>query len=219
MSGDNKEQYPDDELVMMSALQHYCFCPRQCALIHVDGVWRDNYLTACGNQLHERVDKRGTETRGDVKCVTSLRLVSRRLGVMGVADMVELHRNDFGEWHAYPVEYKHGKPKAHRADEVQLCAQAMALEEMRSEEILEGSLFYGATRRRMVVKFDDELRRLTAKIATAVHELIRADNIPAAVYTKACEACSLIDECRPKETDGSVSAKSWMSKCMNEVGA
>ncbi|MGN0854944.1 MAG: CRISPR-associated protein Cas4 [Kiritimatiellia bacterium] len=207
----------DDELVMISALQHYCFCPRQCALIHVEEAWRENYLTAAGRLLHERVDRRGSETRGDIKTVAALRLVSRRLGVTGIADMVELHRAD-GVWRAYPVEYKHGRPKAHRADEVQLCAQAMALEEMRGEEIVEGALFYGAVRRRMVVRFDRELRRLTEATARAVHELIDKGEIPPAVYSPACEACSVYEVCRPREFNGRISAKDWTRRIMEAEG-
>ena len=203
----------DDELVMMSALQHYCFCPRQCALNHIDQVWSVNYLTASGHLLHERVDQRASETRGDVKCLTSLRLVSRRLGVIGIADMVELHRVD-GIWRSYPVEYKHGHPKAHRADEVQLCAQAMALEEMRGEEILEGALFYGTVRRRMVVQFDQELRQLTSATAKSAHELISKGEIPPAVYMPTCDACSLYEVCRPKEFNGRISAKAWTRRLM-----
>ncbi len=208
----------DDELVMMSALQHYCFCPRQCALIHVEGVWRENYLTASGRQLHERVDRRGSESRPDIKNLTALKLVSRQLGVTGVADMVELHRTESG-WRAYPVEYKHGRPKAHRADEVQLCAQAICLEEMRGEHISEGALFYGSTRRRIVVRFDEELRQLTAQIASSVHDLIRSGKTPPPVFSKACEACSLYDDCRPQEMSKGISVRKWICGRLAEVGA
>ena len=138
---------PNESPVMLSALQHYLFCPRQCALIHVEGVWSENYLTAAGRQLHERVDRKRAETRKDVHLATALRLVSNRLGLIGVADMVEFHRQESqlnangicvaarlpgrtGFWRPFPVEYKHGSTKAHRADEVQLCAQALCLEEM-----------------------------------------------------------------------------------------
>lgn len=208
----------DDELVVMSALQHYCFCPRQCALIHIDQVWSENYLTASGRLLHEHVDHRGSESRGDVKKFTSLRLVSHRLGVMGVADMVELHRYDDGSWHAYPVEYKHGRPNSFGADEVQLCAQAMALEEMRGEEIPEGSLFYGTTRHRLVVQFDAALRQRTQEIADRVHELIRCGKTPPAVFKSACRACSMYDYCRPMEKSMGQSAQKWIDTQLNEAG-
>ena len=209
---------PDDELIMMSALQHYAFCPRQCALIHVEDVWRDNYFTSSGNVLHEKVHSKTAETRRDVKQLTSLRLISRRLGVMGVADMVELHRRADG-WHAYPVEYKRGRPMANRADEIQLCAQAMALEEMRHEQIPEGALFYGATRRRMAVNFDDELRDLTMQTAQAVREMIAAGRTPPARYSPACEACSLIDICHPKTMDGGRSARQWLDSRLDREGS
>ena len=158
--------YEDGECVMISALQHYLFCPRQCALIHVENIWSENYLTSAGRVMHERVDSGVMETRHDIHLATSLRLVSRRLGITGVADIVEFHRvmeqNDRaiddaertavrlprrdGWWRPFPVEYKRGKPKPHRADEVQLCAQAICLEEMLSLKVEKGALFYGETR-------------------------------------------------------------------------
>ena len=150
-------------MIMLSALQHAVFCMRQCALIHLEGIWTENHLTATGRILHERVDNGMHETRRDVRLATALRLVSRRLGVIGIADMVEFHRVGeggaplpglSGRWMPFPVEYKHGKPKIHRADEVQLCAQAMCLEEMLNVEVPSGALFYGTTRRRMEVRFD-----------------------------------------------------------------
>lgn len=207
----------EEDLLPLSALQHYCFCPRQCALIHVEQLWQENYLTSAGRLLHERVDRRGSETRCDLKQLTALRIVSHRLGVSGIADMVELHRVG-GRWAAYPVEYKHGQPKSHRADEIQLCAQAMALEEMRGEEIAEGALFYGAVRRRQTVRFDAPLRQLTAEVATAVHALVRTGVTPPPVYTKACEACSLYDLCRPREIGAKMSAKAWLRAQLQELG-
>ncbi len=208
---------PEDDFVMISALQHYCFCPRQCALIHVEGLWRNNALTVAGSQLHDRVDQQRQESRPGIKHLTALRLISRRLGVFGVADMVELHKTPSG-WQAYPVEYKHGKPKEHRADEVQLCAQAIALEEMRHETIPEGALFYGATRRRLTVHFDETLRTLTEHTARAVRALIDAGITPPPTYTPACEACSLYPLCRPKEVTSAHSAKLWIQCQLGEAG-
>lgn len=198
---------PDDELVMISALQHYMFCPRQCALIHIEGVWQENYLTANGRILHDKVDRRQTETRQNIRQATSLRIVSKRLGITGVADMVEFHLSD-GFWHSFPIEYKNGKPKEHRADEIQLCAQAIALEEMRNEEIPEGALFYGATRRRFPVRFDAVLRKLTQDTAESVRALIQKGETPAPEYTESCNACSLKDLCYPKCRRKS--AKKWI---------
>ena len=215
---------PDDELVMISALQHCLFCRRQCALIHIEGAWRENYLTATGRNLHEHVDRIGAETRRDVHVATALRLVSHRLGVMGVADMVEFHRvaqakgadgllvsvslpKRAGWWRPYPVEYKRGRPKAHRADEVQLCAQAICLEEMLGVVIPEGALFYGEPRRRTTVAFDGELRTLTEAVARDAHDLLRTGVTPPPVRTKGCEACSLKELCF-----GDVpSARAWIA--------
>lgn len=208
---------PEEDFVMISALQHYCFCPRQCALIHVEDLWRENALTIAGSLLHECVDQPRRESRPGIKHLTALRLVSHRLGVFGVADMVELHQTPQG-WRAYPVEYKHGKPKEHRADEVQLCAQAIALEEMRHESIPEGALFYGTTRRRLTVRFDETLRELTAQAARAVRALINAGTTPPPTYTPACEACSLYDLCRPKEIAEGASAKAWIHRQLVESG-
>lgn len=221
--------------VMISALQHYLFCPRQCALIHVEGVWSENYLTAAGRVMHERVDRKGAETRRDVHLATSLRLVSYRLGVSGVADMVEFHRVETasdedgtvvasalsgrsGWWKPFPVEYKRGAPKPHRADEVQLCAQAMCLEEMLGVSVKEGALYYGETRRRTVVTFDDELRELTENTASGVQELLSSHKTPEARWTKGCRACSLLDVCRPEDFSARDSARQWMRNQMEAAG-
>ena len=222
--------YSDDEMVMISALQHGLFCRRQCALIHLEGAWFENYLTATGRTMHERVHQTGAETRRDVHVATSLRLVSHRLGVTGEADMVEFHRAEpshdsegrtvaaqlpkrEGLWRPYPVEYKRGKPKAHRADEVQLCAQAMCLEEMLGVAVLEGALFYGEPRRRTVIAFDDELRALTESVARDVHALLSSGMTPPAVRTKACEACSLKELC----FDGAPSARAWLADQVDQL--
>ena len=225
---------PEESPVMLSALQHYLFCSRQCALIHVEGVWNENYLTAAGRQLHERVDRRGGETRKDVHLATALRLVSKRLGLAGVADMVEFHRQEIpqdesgqtvavrlpgrgGFWRPFPVEYKRGTPKSHRADEVQLCAQALCLEEMLGVSIAAGALFYGETRRRTDVAFDIELRSLTDDVARKVHALIHAGLTPPPVLTKGCQACSLLDVCRPGDVGGRDSASRWIKNQIDEV--
>jgi len=203
----------DGTVVMLSALQHYLFCPRQCALIHVEDAWDENYLTVSGRQLHERSDSGVCETRSDVHRATSLRLFSRRLGLAGVADVVEFHAvgavldgnktgavlpGRRGLWHPFPVEYKRGKPKSHRADEVQLCAQALCLEEMLNVSIEKGALFYGETRRREDVVFDESLRALTEETATAVRKLLEEGVTPEPVFTPGCEACSLAGRCQPQ---------------------
>ena len=188
--------YSEDELIPISALQHYLFCPRQCALIHLDQVWVENVFTAEGRLLHERADSGKSVARGDVKTVTGLLLSSRELGLSGKADVVEFHRQN-GQWHPFPVEYKRGRPKKHEADKVQLCAQALCLEEMLGLSVPEGALFYGATRRRQAVNFDDALRDLTSQTARAVHDLLQGGPLPPPRRDDACAACSLAGACLP----------------------
>jgi CRISPR-associated exonuclease Cas4 len=192
-------QVDDDDLIALSALQHYLFCPRQCALIHVEQAWAENRFTAEGRVLHEATAEPGREKRRGVRVVTAMPLVSRRLGVSGIADLVEMHRGADGGWHPFPVEYKRGRPKAHRADEVQLCAQAMALEEMFGVTLGTGALFYGETRRRLDVALDGVLRALTAQVARDTRSMLAAGATPAPVFQKRkCGSCSLADLCRPQ---------------------
>lgn len=206
----------DGETIPLSALQHYLFCPRQCALIHVEQAWAENRLTAEGRVLHEATSDIGTEKRRGVRVVTAMPLVSRRLGVSGIADLVEMHRGHDGGWRPFPVEYKRGKPKSHLADEVQLCAQAMALEEMFRVDISEGALFYGETRRRVHVPFDAALRGLTADVAARTRVLLAAAATPPAIYEKRCRACSLVDICQPKRLSRSASAAAWLARQLSE---
>jgi CRISPR-associated exonuclease Cas4 len=200
-----------DETIALSALQHYLFCPRQCALIHVEQIWSENLFTAEGRVLHEQADKPRAESRRGVRTVTAMPLSNADLGIAGIADVVEFHRVDEERVErAYPVEYKRGKPKAHRADEVQLCAQTLCLEYMLKQSIHEGALFYGKTRRRRIVSIDTELRALTISTIEAVRALIRNGNTPTARYeTSRCDSCSLIDDCRPQMLGRHASAKAW----------
>jgi CRISPR-associated exonuclease Cas4 len=187
-----------EDPIPISALQHAIYCLRQAALIHIERVWAENRFTAEGRVLHETTDEPGARQRRSVRRVTALPLACRRLHLAGVADVVEFHADENGET-PYPVEYKRGKPKLHRADEVQLCAQALCLEEMTGRTVPEGALFYGTTRRRAVVPFDSELRRLTEETAMSLRDLFQSGRIPPAVYRKdRCDACSLIEFCRPK---------------------
>jgi len=207
----------DDDLLPLSALQHHLFCPRQCALIHVEQAWAENSFTAEGRVLHAATSELGAETRRGVRVVTSMPLVSRRLGVSGIADLVELHTVEGGSWRPFPVEYKRGKPKAHRADEVQLCAQAMALEEMFDVELAEGALFYGEHRRRTSVTLDEALRALTSEVASATRTAIRSGHTPPPVYAKAkCGRCSLLDLCQPRRLVRPQSASVWLARQIAE---
>jgi CRISPR-associated exonuclease Cas4 len=205
-------------LIPLSALQHYLFCPRQCALIHVEQLWSENRFTAEGRILHEATAQAGVEMRRGVRTVAAMPIASRSLGVSGIADVVEMHKDEAGRWRPFPVEYKRGKPKAHRADEVQLCAQAIALEEMFAVELTEGALFYGETRRRVGVPLDAQLRALTAQVAAEARRMIAAGATPAAVFEKRkCGACSLVELCRPQQLSRPRSAAAWLSRRMGEL--
>ncbi|WP_240512310.1 CRISPR-associated protein Cas4 [Pseudoruegeria sp. SK021] len=177
----------------LSALQHWLFCPRQCALIHVERLWAENLFTVEGRVLHDRADSGTSESRDGIRTLRSVQLGSNRHGLHGVADVVEMR----GAM-PYPVEYKRGRPKAHRADEVQLCAQGLCLEEMMAQDVSEGALFYGKNRRRKVVAFDPDLRALTLRVADEARTAIVAGHVPPPVYeAKRCGACSLFNFCRP----------------------
>ena len=157
--------YSEDQLLPLSGLQHLLFCERQCALIHIEQIWNENLYTAEGRILHERVDRGGHETRCRVRIEYGLPIRSLSLGLIGKADVVEFHLQKDGIWQPYPVEYKRGRPKKAPWDKVQLCAQAMCLEEMLETQIAEGALFYGKTRRRQRVVFDEALRSETKAAA------------------------------------------------------
>lgn len=203
----------DSDLLPLSALQHYLFCPRQCALIHVERLWFENKFTAEGKVMHERVDKGGDRDRGSVRIEYSLRLVCRELGLVGQADVVEFHLADkaAGLWAPYPVEYKRGKPKKDNSDKVQLCAQGLCLEEMYQTSIPEGALFYGKTRRRQQVPFSEDLREETADTARRLHIMIRDRITPEPFYDSKCDSCSFVDFCMPRICKRK-SVKSYLEK-------
>ncbi|MEI6154378.1 MAG: CRISPR-associated protein Cas4 [Deltaproteobacteria bacterium] len=206
--------FSEDDLVMLSALQHYIFCPRQCALIHIEQTWEENRLTAEGRIMHERVHEEGNETRGSVKIARGVPLRSLRLGLVGKADVVEFHRIDKHTWQPFPVEYKRGKPKPDHSDSIQLCAQALCLEEMLAIPVPQGALFYGKTRRRLDVVFDEALRKETEETANKVHQLIESGTTPPPVYAKRCESCSLIGECLPEKMGKHASVKRYLMRMM-----
>ena len=189
-----------DDFIQLSALQHYVFCPRQCALIHVEDVWHGNVFTVRGDILHEKVDTDTYETRGTLKTVRGLRIHSTRLGIVGRADVVEFRKstNADGSPDVMPVEFKAGQPKDDLSDKVQLCAQALCLEEMMNTQVKRGAFFYGKIRRRVQVEIDDGLRKQTEEIIAAVHEIVSQNKVPAARYEKKCRNCSLADICMPK---------------------
>ena len=199
-----------DNPIPLSALQHAVYCLRQAALIHLERLWEENLFTAEGRVLHEAVDEPAAIRRKDVRRVNAMPLSCRRLGLAGTADLVEVRAGPDGET-AYPVEFKRGKPKLHHADEVQLCAQALCLEEMTGRPVPEGALFYAQTKRRKIVAFDAELRRLTEETAAALVKIFVTGETPAAHYrVETCRACSLLDLCRPKA--GARSARDWRNR-------
>jgi CRISPR-associated exonuclease Cas4 len=203
----------EDNLLPISGLQHLAFCRRQCALIHIESVWEENRLTAEGRLIHERAHDAETELLDGILIARGLRLVNRRLGLIGVADVVEFHPDGNGvvlpghrgEWRPFPVEYKRGKPKTHNADRIQLCAQALCLEEMLGVNIGEGALFYAQPHRREKVVFDDSLRQEVKYRAREFHALIRDAVVPVAEYDSRCRQCSLLDICQP-QGEGSAAA-------------
>lgn len=195
--------------VALSALQHYLYCPRQCALIHVERVWADNFSTAEGNALHEKAHSGLDETRPSVRITRSLPVWSDAHGLRGVCDIVEIHADGT----LLPIEYKRGRPKAHRADEIQLCGQAICLEasfEREPGSIRSGFLFYGKQQRRTAVHFDTDLRALTLDIAGKVRGMLDSGHTPAAEYNPTlCDRCSLIQLCQPKSMRLKRGAASW----------
>lgn len=199
--------YEPDDCLMISGLQHFRFCRRQWALIHIEQQWAENLRTVEGELMHERAhDESLRESRGDTIITRSLRVYSLTLGLSGQCDVVEFRRSAQGVplaghdglWLPYPVEYKRGKHKDDGCDELQLCAQAMCLEEMLCCTIDSGALFYGEPRRRTRVEFTDALRQEVIDDAAEMHELYRRGYTPRVKPTKSCNACSLKELCLPR---------------------
>lgn len=201
------------ELLPLSALQHLLYCERQCALIHLEREWAENYFTAEGRVLHERAHEGPDETRPGVRIARSLSVQSQTLGLFGYCDVVEFH----ADGRISVVEYKRGKPKEHRADEIQLCAQALCLEEMRQCTIPEGFLYYGKSRRRFEVPFDAALRTLTRETAERLHTMIASRQTPPPVFVaKKCSACSLLEICMPRLSKRPL-ASTWFKRRVSEM--
>jgi len=201
----------EDQLLPISALQHWLFCPRQCALIHLEQAWAENYLTADGRVLHEKAHAGPDESRAGIRTTRGMSVRSLRLGLSGQCDVVEFH----ADGQVLPVEYKRGKPKAHRADEVQVCAQSMCFEEMldlAAGAIQRACLFYGEHKRRHDVFLDPDLRLLTEDTAGQLHAMIHDRTTPQAEYESGkCDACSLIDPCQPHALRFKRGAQAWFS--------
>lgn len=208
----------DDDLVPISALQHFAFCERQCALIHLERVWAENELTAEGRVVHERVDLPGLSAAGRIARGVQLR--SDRLGLVGRADVVEfLPPADTGGTDVpFPVEFKRGRSSGRLADRVQLCAQAIALEEMTRVVVPRGALFYYASRRRVPVEFDAELRAYTEDIAARVRAMLQSGVLPKANLLAKCARCSMREACQPLGP-GEGNARQFLRDLVNDRGS
>ncbi len=201
------KEYDENDRLMISGIQHYAFCIRQWALIHIEQQWAENFRTVDGAILHKNAhDRTNNETRGDLLIMRGMAVSSPTLGISGECDVVEFMRDEAGVklhgreglWRPFPVEYKRGKPNKQAGDALQLCAQAMCLEEMLLCDIPRGALYYGEIRSREIVEFSEELRDTVRNYLIEMHELYRRGHTPTVKPTKACAACSLNELCVPK---------------------
>lgn len=222
--------YDDDQMLMLSGIQHYMYCPRQWALIHIEQQWGENRLTAEGQLLHENVDNPAyRQKNGDVITLRSVHIASYSLGLYGISDAVELlpsetpvdaitHPRYSGYWKPYPIEYKRDHRKPDERDEVQLTAQVICLEEMYGIHIPEAALFYNEPRHREVVTIDEHLRQLTYELSEAMHKTFESGLSPKAEERRGCRSCSLIDICVPELTK-KTSVSYYLKKMLDEETA
>lgn len=234
----SQEEFSQDDLIPISSIADLVFCERRAALHFLEGLWKENLFTAEGNILHEKTHEADTEMRKDVRIVRGLRLRSLKLGLSGMSDVVEFRRLDTplpedkserdmlpgvalhgvnGFWKPFPVEYKRGKLKHEKSFEIQLCAQAMCLEEMLNVRVAGGAIFYGKSMRRHDVAFTNELRQETEATARRMHDLIASEITPKPVYGKRCESCSIIEECLPRTIAKHKSVKKYLSGVLRET--
>lgn len=220
-----RDDYPEEEWLDLSGIQHFSYCPRQWALIHIEKQWADNFFTADGQVRHARVnDPSQTELRGDVLSVRALRVSSPSLGITGICDVVEFYANPDGavlngrpgRWIPYPVEYKRGKSKSIDADRLQLCCEALCLEEMLGVDCPEGALFYEQTHRREKVAIDRQLRDKTREDLARMHRLYERGWTPRVRQSSKCRNCSLRDICLPELTKRQ-SVSTYMDKALRTL--
>lgn len=226
------ESFSDEELLILSGIQHIAFCERQWALIHIEQQWAENMRTVEGHHLHKRVDDPfAREMRKDILTLRSVSLVSYQLGLYGIADLVEFIRTSEdkginlehypGKWSPIPIEYKRGKPKYDVCDEIQLCAQAICLEEMYNEHptinfsIEKGYLYYGETRHRHEVVFNQDLRIKVEYFARRMHSLFKIGKTPLAIHQSHCKSCSLLEICNPKTFDSPLNVNDYLKNILN----
>lgn len=233
--------YDEDDLLPLSLLAQLAFCERRAALVYVEQLWDDNAFTAEGRVLHERAHEPGTEGRGGVRIARGLLLHSLRLGVSGKADVVEFHllnaepleSSPLPEagvagvclpalaslWRVFPVEYKRGRRRAEEGYEIQLCAQALCLEEMLGGMIPAGALYYGETGRRLEVVFDTSLRQRVEAAASRLHALVNGGKTPPARFERKCESCSLLDLCLPKVMSPKKSVRRYLAQAFESTSS
>lgn len=225
LNNSSKIRYADEDLLSLSGIQHFHFCKRQWGLIHIEQQWADDLRTTQGNYIHRRADDpHYNESRGDVIIARSTPLISYRLGFRGIADVVEYTLSQEGVnlpgheglWQVKPIEYKRGKPKIDARDEVQLCAQAICLEEMLNVQIEKADFFYHEIRRRTSITLTDDLRELVAALSLEMHNLFKKGTTPPAEGGKPCHSCSLSNICMPKLTKKKIIVDKYISKHVRE---
>lgn len=226
----------EEDFLMISGIQHFAFCKRQWALIHIEQQWAENVKTVEGQVLHKTVDDPyKNESRGDIFSVRAMPLVCKSLGLVGVADLVEFKRMDSflkdesiklkrksGFWKPILIEYKNGRKKSTDCDEVQICAQVIALEEMFEIQINQAQIYYGQTQRRQDINISLELRKRVEVMVNEMHDLMITGSMPSAVWMKSCDNCSLINICNPrlykKSTKVSSYYKDMIKSYLEELG-
>lgn len=238
MNQSSNVPFSEDDLLPISSLADLVFCKRRAALHFLEGIWQENQFTAEGHILHEKTHEADIECRGNIRIARGLRLRSLRLGLSGIADVVEFHRLDAvslpapseaampkvialagtaGLWKPFPVEYKRGKLKHEKSYEIQLCGQALCLEEMMNVQTSVGAIFYGKSMRRHDVTFSAELRQETEMAARRMHALIATGQTPPPVYEKRCQSCSIMSECLPKTIQKRRSVSGYMAKMIDNL--
>src|SRR5271166_6896229 len=211
--------FSESDLLPLSGLQHLAFCERQWALIHLEQQWVESRLTAEGRLMHEHAHEQKEEWREGVRVSRGLAVRSLRLGLAGIADVVEFRSEPQGQGppRPFPVEYKRGRPKPDRCDEVQLCAQALCLEEMTGVDVPSGAIFYGQPRRRTAVNFDSNLRAETEMLAERMHALYATRATPPAQYAPKCDRCSLLEICLPATAGEGRSVARYLKNALSKA--
>jgi CRISPR-associated exonuclease Cas4 len=220
--------FDEEDLLPISALQHFVFCPRRCALVHIEQVWMENQFTVEGDILHERVDELGRESRVTLIVSHGLGIRSLRLGITGKVDVVEFRSSTDaqgcctlagkeGHWTPYPIEYKRGSPRRGFGDDIQICAQALCLEEMLECAVPAGSIYYASTRKRREILFSASLRAQTADAILGLRSLMDGGVTPPPVYGKKCDTCSLFDLCQPKIPVRGADPANYVTRYLEEV--